>query len=65
MYRDILNFYQDDYRMKMKKSVLLQGQACQWFLYAQISERFKYDKKMTGFDQSMSTFEIELCTYYC
>lgn len=62
MYRNILDFYQDDCRLKMRESLLLQGYDYQSFLYAQLSEIFKLDNKMSGLDKSRIIFETELCT---
>lgn len=47
--------------MKTRESFLLQGYDFQWFLYAQLSGRFKCDKMLSIFDQSTTVFEIELC----
>lgn len=55
-YKDLLEYHQGDIRLKTREDLTSQGFKCHWFLYIQLSERFKVDKKLYEFERDKTIF---------
>ena len=61
-YKDLLNFEEDELKLKTREMLELDDFTCHWFTYVQLLEHYKVDKKNNKFVNETAQFEMELCT---
>lgn len=49
-YADLSDYSTDDSKLKSREHLALESFNCQWFLYLQLTERFKANKKKYNFE---------------